>query len=74
MELVLMMSEPEDRVFDQSCAYGCRVVNHAVYCTSENPDSPRKCRRTWATNGEVKDEDCKFYEQNSRTPLDLNNI
>jgi len=27
-------------------------------------DGPRKCRRTWYTGGEVRDQDCEGYEAN----------
>lgn len=53
-----------DKHFDQPCAHGCRVAQHAVYCHSSDPMAPRKCRRTWYTAGEIKDEDCPFYQPN----------
>ena len=49
--------------FDQSCKFGFRVGGHSVYCENENMPC-RKCRRTWFTGGEVKDEDCRGFERN----------
>jgi len=43
-----LVSESEDDGggFDQPCAFGNRVPDHAVYCHNDAwPDSPRKCRR-----------------------------
>ena len=54
----------EESAFDQPCIFGNRVENHAVYCHLGNPNAPRKCRRTWYTGGEIKDEDCPFYKPN----------
>lgn len=54
----------DEQAFDQSCKYGNRVDSHAVYCHSEDQNAPRKCRRTWYTGGQVKDEDCPFYSPN----------
>lgn len=50
----------EESEFDQPCKFGNRVETHSVYCHSEDPKAPRKCRRTWYTGGEVKDQDCPF--------------
>jgi len=60
--LVEMVAD-EAAGFNQSCAYGYLVDGHAVYC--HNTDwlyAPRKCRRTWYTGGEVRDEDCRGYK------------
>ena len=54
----------DESAFDQPCAFGHRVEGHAVYCHSAHPDSPRKCRRTWYTGGEVTDETCPYYSEN----------
>ena len=62
INLVEMMAGPEDCAFDQKCKFGHRVEGHAVYCHSSNPEAPRKCRRSWYTGNEIKDEDCPFYE------------
>lgn len=63
--LVAAMSGDEV-AFDQPCAYGQRVDGHAVYCTNhEWEDAPRKCRRTWYTGGEVRDEDCEGFAPNT---------
>jgi hypothetical protein len=52
--------------FDQRCRFGHRVEEHAVYCHNDNwEDSPRKCRRTWYTNGRIKDEECAGFEPNT---------
>ena len=50
-------------VYDQPCRHGGRLQTHAVYCYNQAwEDKPMKCRRTWYTGGEVKDEDCPGYE------------
>ena len=57
--------EGDETAFDQPCKFGHRVDDHAVYCHNNNwEDSPRKCRRTWFTGGEIKDEDCPGFEAN----------
>jgi hypothetical protein len=59
--------QPDDAdcAFDQPCGFGHRVEGHAVYCHNAGwADSPRKCRRTWATDGEIKDEDCPGFQPN----------
>lgn len=65
--LVEMIADNEECAFDQPCRYGHRVDGHAVYCHNERwLYAPRKCRRTWYTGGEVRDEDCRGYEPNPR--------
>ena len=67
MDLAEMMIAhwEKDDAFDQPCKYGHRVGGHAVYCHNEWWNgAPRKCRRTWYTGGEVKDEDCQGYRSN----------
>lgn len=55
----------DESAFDQPCKHGNRVEDHSVYCNNNDwPDAPRKCRRTWYTGGEVKDEDCPGYSPN----------
>jgi len=54
----------DESAFDQPCIYGNRVETHAVYCHNENIGG--KCRRTWYTGGEIKDEDCEGYKKNPR--------
>ena len=61
INLVELVSD--DCAFDQPCKHGHRVESHAVYCHNEKANV-RKCRRTWYTGGEVKDEDCEFFEKN----------
>ena len=61
----LITAGNDDCAFDQPCKHGHRVEGHAVYCHNDEwPDSPRKCRRTWYTGGEVKDEDCPGFAPN----------
>jgi hypothetical protein len=49
--------------FDQPCRFGNRVDTHAVYCHNTGwALHPRKCRRTWYTGGEERDEDCEGFE------------
>ena len=51
--------------FNQPCKYGNLVEGHAVYCHNDNwLDRPRKCRRTWYTGGQERDEDCEGYAPN----------
>lgn len=65
LNLVEMLADDEDSAFDQPCKYGHRVEDHAVYCHNDAwKESPRKCRRTWYTGGEVRDEDCPGFEPN----------
>lgn len=74
----LATADSDDCGFDQRCRFGHRVEGHAVYCHNDNwDDAPRKCRRSWATNGEIKDEDCAGFEVNPNfagtlepTPID----
>ena len=66
VELIALGDENSDCAFDQPCAHGHRVDGHAVYChNTEWEDAPRKCRRTWYTGGEDRDEDCPGYSPNS---------
>lgn len=61
----LVTAGEENCGFDQPCKFGHRVEGHAVYCHNDAwPDSPRKCRRTWYTGGETKDEDCPGFQPN----------
>lgn len=54
--------EEEDCAFDQACKFGHRVGGHAVYCHNDEwADGPRKCRRTWYTGGDIKDEECPGF-------------
>lgn len=62
MNLVEMLADESDQAFNQKCKFGNLVDGYAVYC--HNPNAPRKCRRSWYTEGQVKDEDCEFYEPN----------
>jgi hypothetical protein len=48
--------------FNQVCKYGYLVDGHSVYCHNDSwLYAPRKCRRTWYTGGETKDEDCEGF-------------
>lgn len=72
--IVELLAEQEDATsgFNQPCMYGNLVDGHAVYCHNSNwLYSPRKCRRTWYTGGETKDEDCEGFKPNvqSATPV-----
>lgn len=66
INLVESMATEDEQGFDQKCKFGNRVCGHAVYCHSNHPDAPRKCRRSWYTGGEIKDEDCPYYEPNEK--------
>lgn len=62
VNLVEMVAESDDCGFDQPCAFGHRVEGHAVYCHNDAwSGGPRKCRRTWYTGGEERDEDCPGF-------------
>ena len=57
----------EDGEFNQPCRFGHLISGHAVYChcDSEHADEmSRKCRRTWYTGGEKRDEECPGFERN----------
>lgn len=70
VNLVELFCDDEDSVFDQPCVYGNRVDGHAVYCHNEKwLYAPRKCRRTWYTGGETRDEDCEGYKPNPNFKL-----
>lgn len=63
VNLVELVADDEDGGFDQPCRFGNRVEQHAVYCHNNWwVDAPRKCRRTWYTGGETRDEDCPGFE------------
>ena len=63
MNLVEMLADLEDIRWDQPCAHGCRIETHAVYCHNTEWDgAPRKCRRSWYTGGETRDEDCPGFK------------
>lgn len=64
--IVEAIQEPDaDCAFDQPCRFGHRVEGHAVYCHNDAwGDCPRKCRRSWYTGGEIKDEDCPGFQPN----------
>jgi hypothetical protein len=64
MNLVELLADEDESFYDQPCKFGHRIECHSVYCQSENPKAPRKCRRTWYAGGTVKDEDCEFFEKN----------
>jgi len=69
----LLQDDDSDCAFDQPCRFGHRVEGHAVYCHNEDwADSPRKCRRTWYTNGRIKDEDCPGFELNPEFKMEVN--
>lgn len=69
VNLVELIAGEDECAFDQPCGYGHRVDGHAVYCHNEKwPDAPRKCRRTWYTGGEVRDEDCEGFWPNPEPP------
>ena len=57
----------DESAFDQPCKFGNRVGTHSVYCHSEHPMAPRKCRHTWYYGKDKKgyqDKDCEFFEPN----------
>lgn len=63
----MLQDDESDNAFDQPCKYGHRVDGHAVYCHNEGwLYAPTKCRRTWYTGGEIRDEDCRGFSPNPR--------
>lgn len=61
----LIANADDDCGFNQSCAYGHLIKDHAVYChNTEWKEAPRKCRNTWYTGGVDKDEDCPGFKPN----------
>ena len=61
--LVEMIADEDEVGFNQACRFGSLVEGHAVYCHNDKwLYGPRKCRRTWYTGGEVRDEDCEGFE------------
>ena len=65
MNIAELIAEPYECTFDQPCKHGHRVETHAVYCHNQEwKGAPRKCRRTWHTGGEVRDEDCEGFAPN----------
>jgi hypothetical protein len=62
---VEMLADEDEIFWDQPCVYGCRIESHSVYCHNDKwREKPRKCRRTWYTGGEIKDEDCPGFSLN----------
>lgn len=69
--LVEMIDDDPESGFNQPCRYGNLVAGHAVYChNTEWPDAPRKCRRTWYTGGQKRDEDCPGFAPNAQKDSD----
>jgi hypothetical protein len=65
VNVVEMIDDGEGGGFNQPCRFGNLCAGHAVYCHNEKwLYGPRKCRRTWYTGGERRDEDCPGYEPN----------
>ena len=65
--IVELVSDGEDCAFDQPCAFGHRIESHAVYCHNTKwENAPRKCRKTWYTGGETRDEDCPGFKLNEK--------
>jgi hypothetical protein len=63
--IVELVADADDCAFDQRCKFGHRVEGHAVYCHNDAwVDGPRKCRRSWYTNGQTRDEDCPGFQPN----------
>lgn len=64
-----LMELVEDSERNQPCAHGSLVDGHAVYCHNGTwKDAPRKCRRTWYTGGETRDQDCEGFAPNANSP------
>jgi hypothetical protein len=65
MDIINLNEICEEEHYDQPCQFGNRTSG-SVYCHSKHPNSPRKCRRSWYTGNEVKDEDCQYYKPNNK--------
>lgn len=62
LNIVELVGFGDDSAFDQPCAFGHRVDDHAVYCHNEAwPDGPRKCRRN---RDDYRHEDCPGFVAN----------
>lgn len=60
--VVELMDDADGSGFNQPCRFGYLVDGYAVYCHNERwLYAPRKCRRTWYTGGERRDEDCPGF-------------
>ncbi len=65
LNVVGLIADQDDCAFDQPCKFGHRVEDHAVYCQNDAwKAGPRKCHRTWYTNGATRDTDCPGFEPN----------
>ena len=65
VEFLSHTENPEASAFDQPCKFGHRCESHAVYCHNDDwAEGPRKCRRTWYTGSEDRDEDCPGFQPN----------
>lgn len=57
----------EEGQWNQKCKHGHLIEGHAVYCHSDKPNAPRKCKHTWFWGKNEKgsqDEDCPLFELN----------
>lgn len=62
---VELVAETDACAWDQPCAFGHRVDDHAVYCHhAEWTESPRKCRR--GRSSDYRHEDCPGFLANPR--------
>ena len=64
-----MLADEDDCAWDQECAYGHRVEQHAVYCHNPDPDMPRKCRMGWYTGGRRPDNMCIGFKPQPGKPF-----
>lgn len=63
------MCADEDEQSETPCAFGNLVEGHSVYCHNDEwKEGPRKCRRTWYTGGEERDEACPGFKANPTFP------
>ena len=66
-DMINLVEILEDGLCNQKCKYGYLIPGHSVYCHSDNPEAPRKCRHTWYYGKDdigKQDQDCPFYEPN----------
>lgn len=60
--LVELIADEDDCAWDQECAYGHRVEQHAVYCHNPGDDMPRKCPYGWRSGGRYPDCMCPGFK------------
>jgi hypothetical protein len=55
--------ELSEGIFDQPCKFGCRILDIVLCTNNEWEFAPKKCHRTYHTQGVVRDEDCEGFKE-----------